>query len=349
MVNLRASSLFFIVLGLTSTGASLAAEPRSGDGQVTKPSPTQSELDDAQRHYKRGVELFKNAVYDGALIEFRRAFELAPSYKILYNIGQVNRQLDDYAAAVDAYRRYLREGASNVPDARKAQVEAEIEKISQWVGTIQVSSSLPGAEISVDDLAIGRVPIHSALVNAGRRRITATVAGRSPLTRIVDVATGETVKLAFDFVEATAESPPPKSSRPSEPVPEPTKRTTVRTRPELAESSTSSQPSASSHGTPWLLWGGAVLLAGGAVGTGLFALRASRDIDDLKRQPAPSDEAYDDLHSRMRGFSIATDVLAGLAVATGAVATYFTLTSTSTQRQVGIGVAPTGLWVRSAF
>lgn len=45
--------------------------------------------DEARVHYAQGVDLYKDGKFEQASIAFERAYEIAPSYKILWNIGQV--------------------------------------------------------------------------------------------------------------------------------------------------------------------------------------------------------------------------------------------------------------------
>ena len=91
------------------------------------------------------------------------------------------------------------------------------------------------------------------------------------------------------------------------------------------------------------------MLAVGATGTGLLALKASNDLEDLRRRPETSTGAYDSAHSRMLRLSIMTDVLAGLAVATGAVALYFTFKSPSVEHPVAFSVNPRGVEILGQF
>lgn len=48
--------------------------------------------------------------------------ERLPSYRILYNIGQVQQQLSQFAKALASLERYLAEGEGKIPDDRRAIV-----------------------------------------------------------------------------------------------------------------------------------------------------------------------------------------------------------------------------------
>src|SRR5580704_8314877 len=157
-----------------------------------------TKIDEAKAHFKSGTDLYDENNFRGALVEFQRAYELAPSYKILYNIGQVDMELQDYAGALVAYRRYLREGGSDVPPARVGQVKEELEKLSHRVGRIVVQTA-PGAEVLVDDIRVGFAPLpEPATVNTGRHQVTVHVTGHEADSRVIDIAGQQDVTVAID-------------------------------------------------------------------------------------------------------------------------------------------------------
>jgi len=55
---------------------------------------------EAGKHFQRGVTLYNETDYRAALVEFRRAYDLAPNAAVLYNIGETEYQLRDYASAL---------------------------------------------------------------------------------------------------------------------------------------------------------------------------------------------------------------------------------------------------------
>src|ERR1700753_3858618 len=98
----------------------------------------------ADTHFKHGVELYKDNDYSAALVEFRRAYELDPRFQVLYNIAEAYFQLQDYANALRTFQKYLNEGATKSPAARRAEVEKELEKLKKRVARLEVVTSEPG-------------------------------------------------------------------------------------------------------------------------------------------------------------------------------------------------------------
>src|ERR1700679_4128277 len=86
---------------------------------LAAPSVHADGTEDARSHFTHGVELFKEADFRAALIEFQRAYDAAPNYKVLYNLGQTSLELQDYAGALKAFRGYLDGGANQIPAARR--------------------------------------------------------------------------------------------------------------------------------------------------------------------------------------------------------------------------------------
>lgn len=189
-------------------------------------TPDRRQIDLAQSHFRRGVELFEEQDYTSALVEFRRAYETAPNWRVLYNIGNTCFQVNDYACALKAFEKYLAEGGSEIAATRKADVERDVGKLRARVARLTVTTNVPGAEVFVDEVSVGQTPLEApVLVSAGRRKVTATYQGRSSAQRVVDVAGGDAVAVQLDLqapeparspVVAQAPAPlPPATRRPS--------------------------------------------------------------------------------------------------------------------------------------
>jgi hypothetical protein len=162
-------------------------------------------VEEARIRFQRGVQLFHEGSFEAALAEFRKAYQVAPSYRLLYNIGQVHYELHDYVGALKSFRQYLGDGSVEVAPERRTQVQAEIRKLEGLCGYLQVTAQPEGADILVDDVPVGIAPLGGpVLVNAGLRRVTATKAGRAAPVRSITVAGGERVQVALQVPESPA-------------------------------------------------------------------------------------------------------------------------------------------------
>jgi hypothetical protein len=289
-------------------------------------------VDEARSHLQSGAQLYDENNFRGALVEFQRAYELAPSFKILFNIGQVEMELQDYAGALRAYTRYLKEGGPDVPADRAAQVNGEIERLKGRVGFLVIQTAA-GAQVLIDDVQVGYAPLPEPVaVGAGQHRVTVVVGGRDPVTRVFDVAGRENVTAAL----VTEPSAPARTAKPVAPI--------AAARPEPGPKST----------TPvYVAWS---ITAAFAAGAGVFAFLAHDDENDLSKLRASYPVTADQLASQrtrtVRDAAI-TDVLTGAAVVSAGFALYFTVTrlghDAPKERAVELRVAPTGISVAGRF
>lgn len=294
-----------------------------------------AKLDEAKAHLATGTQLYDENNFRGALVEFQRAYELAPSYKILFNIAQVAMELQDYAGALKAYTRYLAEGGPDVPADRVAQTTTEIDRLKGRVGRLTIVSAA-GAEILLDDVAIGFAPLPEPVpVNAGQHKVTVHVTGRDPISRIYDVAGRQEVTAAVGNDAAPAVVT---ATAPAEPLPP---------RPE---------PRAPKSKTPAYV---AIGITGGlAITAGVFALvtrHEEGDLDSLRNRFPVTTKELDDQRSLVKRDALLTDIFTGAAVISAGFAIYLSVTrlratekpDTGTHVQLGIG--PSGIAIAGAF
>jgi hypothetical protein len=279
------------------------------------PTPTKAAIDEARDRYKRGIRLYEEeGAVEAALIELQRAYDLAPRWQVLYNIGLVARSHRDYVTALRAFERYLADGGNQVPAARRAEVEKEMDAIRSFVAKVEVQVDVEGAAVSVDDLGIGKSPLgEAALVNAGRRKISATKDGQTA-TKSVSVAGGDSVKVELSVSE-------PKPSATPTPAPVPGQNGTAPAASTDTPPSSSATPPDAQTTTPqdtrsyaWLGFVATGALALGAGITGGLALAAQSDLDEQRYTGPEVPSDVQDQQSKVDTLAAVTDVLAASAV-----------------------------------
>ncbi|MEZ4370264.1 MAG: tetratricopeptide repeat protein [Polyangiaceae bacterium] len=319
--------------GLSFGGSAFAADPDT----------------EARERYERAIKLYEDADFDGALVELERAYKLRPSYKLLYNIARVRFALNDYAAALKAYRQYLAEGGDKLTATRKDEVQAEIKKLERRVANLKVEVDVDGAEIYVDDTLVGTSPMaEPVLVNAGLRRIAVRHPDYTQQGRRVSIAGGDDESLSIRLKTAkpvTTATPPPKPGGPTPvaPPPEPTEQVEDE------------------GGAPWFGWVLTGVFAATAATTGVIALSANGSLADKRDSADASADDLDSESKRVRTLAIVTDVMIAATVITGGITLWLSLDddtdpaadsgtasrgrSTTTQ----LGLAPTGVSLRMQF
>ena len=128
--------------------------------------------DDAESLYVQGIDLFNNGDYITAADAFRSAYELKPSWKILYNLGQSEAAGKRYALALEAFEGYLAGGGDEIEEERRSAVLSELTRLRKMVGSIEIEAP-EGSILYIDDVKRGKAPLIGKIpVTAG---ITHTV------------------------------------------------------------------------------------------------------------------------------------------------------------------------------
>ena len=130
-------------------------------------SPCAAQGKDKENLFRSGVEYFNSGDYAAAAESFRAAYEILPSWKILYNIGQSEAAARQHDLALESFEAYLAQGGDDIGVERREEVLAEVDRLRQMVGSIEVLAPA-GAIIYVDDVERGTAPLLGKLtVTAG--------------------------------------------------------------------------------------------------------------------------------------------------------------------------------------
>jgi hypothetical protein len=325
------SALALLVASVAWSGAPRVADA-APDMPATQPAPVPAPLPlpappasssapaspshrDADRHFEHGVALYMEADYRAALVEFLRAYELSPNAVVLFNVGETQYQLRDYASALATFERYLMEGSPT--DSHRPMVEANVKELRTRVGRLTIASSPLGAEISIDDRVIGRTPFEKpVIVGIGRLSVRAYLPNHLSVTRAVDVAAEDNLAVNFDLPPAAlmrADASAPMQVYQAEPAP------------------------ASSH-SAWRKagWITAGMLLAGAAGVGLWARDESMALVKARDHTFPAKASTVKLLSdRTLTLSVVADSLAAAALVVGGITLYSSLTAKETASTAG--------------
>jgi hypothetical protein len=309
-------------------------------------APTKEQIAEARQHYQKGLELYEEGDFEAALVELQRAYDTAPAYKILYNIGLVQRQLKDYAACVRSFRKYLEDGGKKIDAKRRAEVEREVDKLQGRVASVKLSSNVEGATVLVDDQEVAETPLDAPLiVNQGRRKISITKSGYASATRVLKIAGGDSLELELELRKTgpgEASGPSTSPGKSAEPV-------------GPSQPDTAPDPEARGSGFPWLPWAITGALAAGTVVAGAMTLSAQGDLKS-ERDGVTTRRELDEAGSRTRTLALVTDVLLAATVVSAGISLYITLGSSDEPAQeekagrplqLGVGIGSVEL--RGAF
>lgn len=190
---------------------SLSAFPALAEDVVITP--------EAKAHFQAGVSFIDDpdgARYEEAYREFKAAYGISPSWKILGNLGLSAMKLERDGEAIQAFKRYLSEGGDQIEADEKAQVERDVRTLETGVVLLEIQSVPPGAVFRDERFpdagatVVNRYGPHDdkvALgVRPGRHRITARVEGYQDSVWNLEAAPGGKYEYTFNL-EKVPEAP----------------------------------------------------------------------------------------------------------------------------------------------
>lgn len=277
---------------------------------TARAAPSPAAKQEAAERFERGVQLFKEQAYRAAVIEFQRAYDLVPDYRLLYNLAHAKHQLHDYLGAARDYESYLAQGGNDISAERRSHVEQLLDALASRVGRIEVKVDRVGSEVFLDDAKVGVAPLPSLqLANVGRHRVSARAADGSVASEFIDVAGGDIAQVQLRVISADGARQARVPAAPAESAMTPRKR--------LALVSLSA--------------GGAALA--GSIASGVLALRAREklhaQVDTLGVDPT----RVDTQRSKVSRLSMTTDVLIGVGAALSVTGTVLWLVDANRERR----------------
>ncbi len=324
------------------------------DGRAASPppasAPSAADVEARARSLQaRRAALYDDGSYAPALSELQRAAELAPTYKLAYNIALVQMRLGDFAGALQSLRQYVRDGGAEVPPARRTEVEGYLVDLPHRIARAEVTANASEVEISVDDRPLGKTPLPAPLeLNPGPHRVKAEKPGFGAATKEVELAAGELAAVSFAL---TAVPPPEPAAVALEPQPWP---------PGAPAPPTAAAPSRDVASTPapetrppplWIGWSVTGALALGAVGTGIGALVESHTVTSDVNDHPTSAGALHSAHQATVGLALASDILTASALIAGLTTAYVLVSSrrSGVARRVELRAGPGSVQLAGTF
>lgn len=288
-----------IVLLLSSLLLSTSILPVAA-GQSAS-SSARANGDPARVHFDRGVELYREGSYDGALVEFERYHQLSHNYKILFNIAQVQVERHEYVSAIEHFKRYLNEGEDEIPEDRRNSVLLDIKKLRQRVATLTIDVNTSGAKVFVNGALQGTSPLAAPVsVNVGPCYLRVEKAGFATLERTITVAGADRPRVFLSLIAEPDATPRPLSHSP-------------KVTPER-------------NLTPfWVSMGAMVALGGAAATFGVLTGNARDLLDDALLDIPGNADQIDSARSKLRTRAALTDGFGLATLIAGGAAIYFIL------------------------
>ena len=305
--------------------------------------------------FQQAVELYREGSYEGALAEFRKAYQISPSYRVLYNIAQTQYALHDFVGAQKSLMQYMAEGRGEIPADRRGQVDEMLAKLEERTAHLQISTNVTGVDIRVDGVSVGTSPLSGLVpVNVGTRKVSAFKTGAPEAVRMVTVAGKESVKVELQIDESivTSAAPAPSAVPPSASLID-------KTQPRAVSLIKTTQPPVTPSRAGLIV--SLSTTAAFGVGTGVFgylALNAQKNLKDQVNTYPNTKANIEDARTRSKNYGYVADALGAATVISGGVALYFALSHSGVSAKPKSGkaieaivVAPTvgGIVLQGSF
>ncbi len=133
----------------------------------------------AREHYQNGKSFYEDGKYAEALVEFQAAFDAKPHPIVLKSIAECKALTGDVVGAIETLELFL---AAPITPGRDTVI-GRLDELRGMVGTVEVKSEPPGAQIVIDGKDTEKVTPAIITVNFGDREIVLTVPDYEPVAK----------------------------------------------------------------------------------------------------------------------------------------------------------------------
>jgi hypothetical protein len=309
------ASLLFAILLLC---ARVVHADSSVGGTATEAPVAAAGVEEASTHFKRGLQLFDEGDYTLALVEFERAYQLAPNYRALYNIALVDVQLGRYADAARTLEQYVHDGGGAIPAARLAEVKKTLGELQYRTATVEITTNAAGGEVTLDGKPLDPSSLRGPMViDAGEHTVRATAPGYQAANKTVTLAGGDRAAVRLLLVSLAL----PRA--PTEP--------------------------AEHHKIFWPGFIATGAFAAGSIVSGALMLDAVSHVSALKNEVNSSETERTTWANRANSEELVADIFTGAAIITGGASIYLSLRPDHSQRSPSLALSPQRIMLSGSF
>ncbi len=222
-----------ICLAAPAAGQTTASAPKKAPaGAATKSAdaapatgsaPDAATKKAAREAYSAGEKAYTAGDYTTAYDQFKKAHDLIPTIHAEYWMAMAASYGSDPGAAYAGLSDVVASPeASKLGDDKIASATARLEELKKVPAAVNVTSTPPGAEVSVDGAAQpGVTPVTISVLN-GTHRLGLGLKGYQPYETDVTVSPGQKLDQNVELTKAPEVVPPPVAAAPPPPPAKPT-------------------------------------------------------------------------------------------------------------------------------
>lgn len=147
-------------------------------------------------------ELFDDANFEAALIEYQRIYKESSNPRVLYNIGVCWKERKFYSQAVAAWEKQL-QSKDRLPKAEVDRATTAIEAVKPFVTTLELTTNQTDAKLFIKDTEVGKTPFPAAItIDVGPNKLVLEKVGFARVERMIEVVKGQPAKVTLNMVPA---------------------------------------------------------------------------------------------------------------------------------------------------
>lgn len=153
----------------------------------------------AAQAFEHGQELDEQGDLRGALAEYQRAYELLPTFEVLYYIGSASLALRHWAQARRAFEQYLKLGGPDLSPEQSAAVRTALETLKTKTATLSLALNVPPSEVSIDSVPVAALEYPGMIVDPGEHLLRVEKPGFVMLEKKIVLGSGDRLQLLLQL------------------------------------------------------------------------------------------------------------------------------------------------------
>lgn len=197
--------LSFVCTIALLSGTSLApAQPAGGAAPRAEAAGERKPLAEsltgvARAEYEAGRILYMDGDYQTAVVKFERAYQESKDPRLLWNMAAAEKNLRHYVRVEELVRRYIEESGAQLTETERADAQALLDTVSQFIGDVTIKVQPDGSSVAVDGAPVGTTPLPKPVrLEIGTRTVEIKKNGYVPQREALQI-TGGSQLLEFNL------------------------------------------------------------------------------------------------------------------------------------------------------